>query len=116
MRRGFLVLTLLLLTIAGCSESSPTDPTGNPADATLQGLVLNMSNGSSVVGARVAVTPAGGVARAAVTDNTGRYLINGLRAGKYTLVVGVGPSATEVLRTDIDIKTGSNIRDIFINP
>ncbi|MCB1023365.1 MAG: carboxypeptidase regulatory-like domain-containing protein, partial [Acidobacteria bacterium] len=61
------------------------------------------SVGATVVGASVKVTDSKGVEKNTVTASNGRFKVNGLAPGKYTVVIS-SPSFAVYENTEVDVK------------
>ena len=106
---------LLLAGLAGSAPARAAAPTG-----TLSGVVSNSATGNLLEGARVEA-PALGLA--ALTDQTGRYVLNGLPAGTHEITVtyiGLDRARTTVevpagarAARDFDLTTGIYRLDAF---
>lgn len=65
------------------------------------------SVGATVVGASVTITDSKGVEKNTVTANNGRFRINGLAPGKYTVVIS-SPSFAVYENTEVEVKSSGN--------
>lgn len=111
-----LTLCLVALTLAGCigEETTPTNTDGtDSANATatatddtgaIEGKVFD-DDLEKVVGASVALVQGPDLAATAETDDTGRYVLNGIAPGNYRLQVSA-ICCKNVLR-NVDVTAGS---------
>ena len=102
-------LPTALVAADGPAPASPAQQTG-----AITGVVSNTATGNLLEGARVELPALG---RTVLTDNTGRYVLNGIPAGRHELLVsyiGLDPSRSQVEVTSSqravrDIELTSNI-------
>ncbi len=73
---------------------------------TISGDVVD-SFGGAVIGASVIVSDAAGKEKNTVSDNGGRFRINGLAPGKYTVKVS-SDNFAQFEAADVDVKSGGN--------
>jgi hypothetical protein len=94
MKATLLSVSLLVFIACGAAQTPPPSPAplGQTADekaklqATLQGQVLNQVTGEPVRKANVSLKPeSGGTTLKAVSDNEGKFSIENIDAGRYTL-------------------------------
>lgn len=93
LRKSKLSISILicLLSIWGCSNNPAAPTTG-----TIQGQVTNASGGALVVGASISTTPP---TSAVSTDAQGKYTIDGVSPGQYTVVAsktGYNPDSVTI--------------------
>lgn len=92
---------LLIIVLAGAQSSAPV----------VSGRVVSTSDGSTIAQATVTITPADGRQGAALvltTNETGRFVANGLRAGRYRVLAqheAYMRGAESSTATDIDSTT-----------
>jgi len=99
---------VLLFSLASCNN---IDSLTGPDRASLSGTFTYKQSGYTVAGARIGILNASGdIIGSGESNNYGRYSINGLRPGHYTMVVALS-TYTEVLRQEIDVHAGTNTFD-----
>jgi len=99
---------VLLFSLASCNN---IDSLTGPDRASLSGTLTDKQSGYTVAGARIGIINANGdIVGSGESNNYGRYSINNLRPGHYTMVVALS-TYTQVLRTEIDVHTGTNTFD-----
>lgn len=104
----FLLPLALLLSLASCNN---LDSLTGPDRASLSGTFTDKQSGYTVAGARIGIINANGdIVGSGESNNYGRYAINGLRPGHYTMVVALS-TYTQVLKQEIDVHAGSNTFD-----
>jgi len=113
-------VAVMLMSAQAAQDAVRTSPSANAAAGVLTGSVSNTATRNLLEGARVEV-PALGIA--ALTDNTGRFVITGVPAGTHEVVasyIGLDPSRAQVTVTagqravrDFDLSTGIYTLDAF---
>ncbi len=82
------------------------------ANGTISGEV-NDPLGAAIIGATVKVSDGNGVGKTSKTNNNGRFRVNGLAPGKYTITVEA-PSFAPFERPEFEVKAGNqNLRVVL---
>ncbi|UCD63818.1 MAG: carboxypeptidase-like regulatory domain-containing protein, partial [Candidatus Zixiibacteriota bacterium] len=98
----YLILTLVLLTVAALVYAGPTGK--------IEGTITDAETGDPVVGASVMVV---GTKLGAVTDSAGKFVIDQLEPGTYTLKVthlDYGPLTMQAITVNADAATDASCR------
>jgi iron complex outermembrane recepter protein len=113
-------LAVMLMTAQAAQDNERSTPIAAAASGVLTGTVSNTATRNLLEGARVEL-PALGLA--ALTDNTGRFVLTGVPAGVHEAVasyIGLDPSRAQVTVTagqratrDFDLSTGIYTLDAF---
>lgn len=98
------ILKMRSLTFALVLGLSVSSVFAQQTSGSLHGLIVD-EFGGLIIGATVTVTDSTGVAKTAVTDAEGRYVVTGLVPGKYVVRAGA-PGFTLLENTEVEIGAG----------
>jgi hypothetical protein len=96
--------TAVVLRALALVGTEPQDPT-QPASATVRGTVSFAGTGLPAAGATVAVTAAGALARTAITDAQGQYVLRGIPPGSASASASLGGARSQPV--DVTLEGGT---------